>query len=360
MLKYATNKILLIIIVLFTGVSCNSKKQEIQAEKKDIVESVYASATIKAAQQYNAIAPVSGLLLENFVKEGDSVVAGQIIARIENANPGLNAENARLALELATRNMAGLKELEAQMSSAKSQLILDSINYFRQIALWKKNIGTRSQLELREQAWHVSQNNYSALKTRYRQSKIQLETAAEQARNNYSITSKTNSDFSITSKISGMVYSLNYEPGELVSPQLPIAIVGQSGNFLMEMAVDEADISRIKIGQKVVVSMDAYRGEVFDGIVTKIYPNLDMKTQSFLVESNFVKSPKTLYPGMSAETSIVIREKKNTLVIPIAYLKENNKVVTEDGELTVKTGLKNLEYVEILSGIDSGTKLIRP
>src|SRR5690242_18264168 len=96
--KFALGEIHCLLFGLLFMVSCNSKKQEIQPENKDIVESVYASATIKSAQQYNAIAPVSGLLLENLVKEGDSVREGQIIARIENANPGLNAENARLAL----------------------------------------------------------------------------------------------------------------------------------------------------------------------------------------------------------------------------------------------------------------------
>src|SRR5262249_12413474 len=117
---------------------------------------------------------------------------------------------------------------------------------------------------------------------------------------------------------------------------------------------------RISLGQKVLITMDAYRGEVFEGKISKIYPNLDVRSQSFIVEAEFVKRPSVLYPGMSAEANIVVHEKKNALVIPIAYLKGNDAVLTEDGEKKVKTGLKSIDYVEILSGIDKNTELLRP
>lgn len=95
--------------------SCSSNKKPVSAEITDIVESVYASATIKAADQYTIVTPVSGVLLQILVHEGDSVSEGQVIARIENANPLLSAENARLALEQARNNKAGLDELRSQL-----------------------------------------------------------------------------------------------------------------------------------------------------------------------------------------------------------------------------------------------------
>lgn len=340
--------------------ACKGKKEGITAERKTIVESVYASATIKAADQYAAIPPVSGILLENLVKEGDMVTVGQVLAQIENTNPGLNADNARLAYDQAKSNLKSLDELEAQLNTAKQQYRLDSTNYARQKALWADNIGTKSQLEARQLAFEASRNNVKALQIRYYQTRNQLNTAVSQAANNYAITSKSSGDFSVVSKISGKVYSLNYKPGELVTAQKPVALIGKASDFIMELTVDEVDISRIAMGQKVVVSMDAYRDQIFEGKVSKIYPNLDSRSQSFIVEAVFVKGPPTLYPGMSAEASIVQNEKPNALVIPLSYLTKDDGVITEDGEVGVKVGMRNLEMVEILSGIDEKTKLIKP
>jgi HlyD family secretion protein len=340
--------------------SCKNGKTAVRPETRDIVESVYASASIKAAEQYTVIAPVSGLLLRNAVNEGDSVVAGQLVAQIENANPGLNAENARLAVELAEKNMGNLTELENQIRTSRTQVTLDSTNYHRQLALWNKNIGSKTQVEARQLAYEASKNNLASLQTRYRQQKIQLQLSVSQARNNYGMMSKTNSDFSITSKINGRVYALNYEPGELVSPQKPIALIGRAGQFMLELTVDEVDISRIALGQKVVIAMDAYRDQVFEGKISKIYPNLDIRSQSFLVEAEFVSRPAVLYPGMSAEANIVVREKKNAMVIPLVYLKENNMVSTEDGDKKVVTGIRSMEFVEIVSGLDKTAVLVKP
>lgn len=351
------------LVFLFIGASLNSckgKKKFITAERKDIVESVYASAVIKAKDQYSLIAPVSGLLVANLVKEGDSVVAGQVIAQIDNSNPSLNADNASLAVNQAKSNLGAITELEAQIQTARKQHSLDSLNFMRQTELWRQNIGTKNQLETRQLAYEASGNGLIALISKYKQTKTQLQTALSQANNNYLITSKNSSDFGITSKINGRVYALNYEAGELVTAQKPVALIGNASDFVVELTVDEVDISRIALGQQVLLTMDAYNGKVFEAKVTKIYPNLDTRSQSFTVEAMFVKAPPKLFPGMSAEVSIVIREKKNCLVIPLSYLSADDKVLTDDGEVTVKTGMKNVELVEILEGIDEKTKLLRP
>lgn len=353
-----------LIVIFFTPllitVSCSGSKSRIKPEEQDIVESVYASAMVKSADQYVVYSPVSGLLQANLVKEGDTVLAGQTIAQIENTNPGLNAENARLALELAQRNMGNLDELQSQISTAERQYTLDSVNYDRQAELWRQNIGTKAQLESRQLALAASKNNLQSLRTRYRQTRIQLQLAKEQAENAYAMTTKSSNDFSITSKINGRVYMLNYKVGELVVPQQPVALIGRAGQFMMELTVDEVDITRVFGGQKIVISMDAYPGKVFEGIVSRILPNMDVRSQTFKVEAEFVDVPPSLYPGLSAEVNIVINKKSHALVIPLEYLKSNDTVVTKEGEKKVKIGLRSLDKVEILEGIDKNTELIKP
>ncbi|MBL7810645.1 MAG: efflux RND transporter periplasmic adaptor subunit [Bacteroidetes bacterium] len=346
------------VILLLPG--CSSKKNTISPEFTDIVESVYASATIAAADQYMVIAPVTGLLEANLVQEGDSVTAGQVIARIDNTNPALNAENARLAMELSRRNLNNLDEIAAQIQTARRQLVQDSVNYTRQQELWRQEIGTRAQLESRQLAWEVSKNTVRALQVRYNQTRIQLLTAEQQAANTAAITARSSNDFVIRSLIAGRVYTLNYKPGEMVVPQQPVAMLGRAGQFILKLEVDEVDIARLKPGQKALVSMEAWQGKVFEARISRILPNMDSRSQTFRVEAEFMQQPPALYPGMSAEVNVVISEKKNAMVIPLDYLKGGDKVYTAQGKKTVKTGLRSLEKIEILEGISKETELKKP
>ena len=151
------------------------------------------------------------------------------------------------------------------------------------------------------------------------------------------------------------------EIGEMVNPQTPVAIIGKAGDFLLELQVDEYDISKVQLGQKILISMDSYKEEVFEGKVTKIFPIMDSKTKTFKVEAVFNKSPTRLFPNLTLEANILTQTKENALVIPRSYLLNDSKVINSDGDtLTVTTGIKNYQVVEITSGITESTQLIRP
>lgn len=347
--------------LVLTGLfGCKGKSASIKPEYTDIVESVYASATVKAENQYLAYATVSGILKSAMVREGDTIKAGQVIARIDNTSPGLSQANAKVAYELASGNFGTLDELKAQLASARRQFVNDSVNYQRQKILWNQGIGTQNQLESRQLALDVSANAWHALQVRYRQSKLQLELAQQQAQNNLSLSAENNRNFDIVSLMNGRVYQINYDPGELVLPQQAVALIGSASKFLLEMEVDEVDIARIHTGQQVIVTMDAYQGQVFQARVSRIIPAMDPKTQTFKVEAEFVNPPANLYPGFTAEANIVIEQKKHVLVIPIEYLKNGDSVHTEAGDKKVKTGLRGIDKIEILEGLDANSYLLKP
>ena len=87
---------------------------------------------------------------------------------------------------------------------------------------------------------------------------------------------------------------------------------------------------------------------------------MDQKNQSFTVEAVFDELPEKLFPGLSAEVNIITHIKPKALLIPLSYLGKNNKVNTDKGEVEVKTGLRNMQWVEILEGISANTALFEP
>ena len=347
----------LIALALISG--CGNKEKTITPTIKPITESVYASATIQAAEQYTLYPAIAGKILSFDVNEGDLIEAGGLIAHMENTAATNTASNAESAVVLSKQSAIQVQELEAQLKSAKEQSKLDSVNFQRQQNLYSKEIGSLSQLESRRLASIASKNSVIALNAKLIQVKNQLRFNQNQAQANANVATKNLGDYAVRSDIGGEVFQLLAKKGEWISPQKPLAIIGNSKDYLVVMEVDEMDIVKIKLGQTVLISMDAY-DQSFEGHVSRITPIMNPKTQSFVIEAAFNTRPETLYPGLSAEVNIVIAQKPKALLIPIGSLEKNNIVKTTDGAVTVKTGLKNLEFVEILDGLNEKSQILIP
>ena len=354
-------------IVLFALIflfSCGNNNEKIQPSITSISESVYSSVTVQPDSLYQVFAAVSGILDKNLVEEGDSVQKGSPIVQIINNAPQLNVENARLTLELAIDNYSGnnalLKTLEDEIRAARLRVQNDSVNYFRQKNLWDQNIGSQVEYDSKKLAYELSSNNLSLLLSNYSRSKNELRTKVIQAENNYKTAQITTGDFTVESKIQGTVYALYKNHGESVSVLEPIAAIGSTDDFVIEMLVDEVDIVKIKIGNLTLVTLDAYQNQVFEAEVSKIYPRKDERSQTFMVEALFKDPPEVLYPGLAGEGNIIIGSRENVLTIPREYLINKNMVRTEEGLVELKLGLQNMEYVEVLSGLDKETSILKP
>ena len=126
------------------------------------------------------------------------------------------------------------------------------------------------------------------------------------------------------------------------------------------MLVDEEDIVKVRQGQLVYLSLDAYPKKVFKATVYKIYPRKDERNQTFLVEAVFEETPEVLLPGLSGEANIIVAQREKALVIPRKFLVGQNKVRTEEGLVEISTGLESVDSVEVLKGISLGTAILSP
>ena len=357
-------RLFLFLALTITLFSCSEKKDEILPVERSLTESVYSSIIIQPDSLYQVYAMVTGILDKNMVQEGDLVNEGAILMQIINNTPKLNTQNAKLALDLAKENYNGsadvLRGIEDEIDAAKLKCKNDSINYFRQKNLWDQQIGSRVQYDDQKLNYELASNSLKLLKNRYKRTEKELHTYVKQAQNNYQASLITTKDFAVKSKINGKIYALYKEPGESITTMEPLASIGSARRFNIEMLVDEVDIVRISKGQEAIISLDAYKGKVFNGYVSKIYPQKDERNQTFKVEAIFKERPKLLYPGLSGEANIIIARKKDVLTIPKAYLIDENKVKTENGLISILTGLQNMEYIEVLSGISKDTPIYKP
>ncbi|MEP7195436.1 MAG: efflux RND transporter periplasmic adaptor subunit [Saprospiraceae bacterium] len=343
--------------------ACKKQAEKTQPVIEKISESVYASGSIKSKNQYQVFATVNGLIQKVLVNEGDTVKIGDPLFIIQNEASKLNTENAQLAADFANLNTKSdrLNELRNSIALAKDKVANDSILRDRQKALWEQQIGSKVQLEEVELNYTASINNYHAAIFRYNDLQKQLDFAARQSKKQLAISQNIGQDFIVRSQIEGRVYSLTKIAGEIVNAQSPLAVIGDANNFITELQIDENDIIRIKIGQRVLLTMDSYKGQVFEAAVSKIDPIMNERTRTFLIEAEFVQKPTVLYPNLTTEANILIQIKENALTIPRSFLVEDSLVILENKEKRrVQTGLKDYVKIEIINGLTANETILKP
>jgi len=354
-------------ILLFAAslflITCKDNKEKTKPTIKSITESVYASGIIKSKNQYQAFATVNGIIQEIYVNEGDTLKKGQKILLISNETQKLNKENALLSAQFSDNknNQGKLNDAQQLVELAKIKLRNDSSLFFRQKVLWEKNVGSKIDLDQKELNYQNSKSNYFSSQTKYEDLKRQIDFSSSQSKKNLEISSKLENDFTLKSEIDGVVFSILKTKGEMVSLQTPLAIIGDASEYILEMQVDEYDIFKIKIGQFVYVTLDSYKGQVFEAKVSKIFPIMNERSKSFLVEAEFINPPPTLLPNISLEANIVLKTKENALIIPRNYLVNDSTVLDANGgKISIKTGLKDYQNVEIIEGLRPENEIIKP
>ena len=179
----------------------------------------------------------------------------------------------------------------------------------------------------------------------------------------------------IVAPISGMITELSVIPGEAISPGTPIMTLVDFYHPWLEIQVDEVDISKVKLGQRVKFTTDAFPGQEFFGKIVWINNKaelkkvggrvrLDEESMVFRAKVEFEDGKEILKPGMSVYAEVIVGDKENVLVIPreAVTLREGKKVVfvIRKGyaeERSVELGIKDAEKVEVLQGLELGEKV---
>jgi RND family efflux transporter MFP subunit len=343
--------------------SCGKKPETSLPMVGPITESIYASGVLKTTDQYQAFVTVNGIVNEVLVQEGDSVHIGSPLLTITNETQRFSAENAALAANFndLSANQGKLDEAKLVIETAKNKFRVDSSLYYRQKNLWSQQIGTKVDFELKELAYQTSKSNYFSAIQKFKDLKRILEFSSSQAKKNLQISTNQAQDFTLRSKTNGIVYSLLKSKGEIVTPQTPIAVIGNFRDFVLELQVDENDILRVQKGQNVVVTLDSYKKQVFEAKVTKISEIMNERSKTFLVEAKFTKAPPKLFPNITFEANILLSRKDKVILVPRNFLKNDSIVTLASGEeRVVKIGLKDFQKAEILSGLKATDEIVKP
>ncbi len=347
--------------------ACKKGKDVTTPERRDLTQAVYASGKIYPVNDYKVYSKLPGYIEKIHVHVGDSVKVGQPLMTIKSEVSELNVNSAKNLLSLAQKNAddnSGLvTAIKQDVASARSKYELDSVNYSRYTNLYKENATSKLQLDQAKTQFEISKENYLKAYSTLVNTRDRLRTELQNAQIQYDAQVSNKNDYTIVSVMNGKVYDIVPKEGELVNTQLMVMEIGDGSNYEVELSVDETDISFLQKGQSIVFSIDAYKEKIFNGKVLEAYPRINQGNKtSKVVASIRLEGNVVIYSGMSVEANIIIAEKKNVMVIPREFLAGGNKVKLKatDELVEIKKGAEDLEYVEILSGIDETTEIKKP
>lgn len=226
--------------------------------------------------------------------------------------------------------------------------------------------------------FQMTSNTADKLMRSYKNSMDQAQEQVETAENKVETTQDTYDNYTITAPISGKVIAKNVKEGEKISrnssSDTTLAVIYDLSALTFEMSIDELDIQKVKTGQKVQITADAFEGETFTGTVT----NVSLEGSYSNGVTNYpvtvtLDDAGDLLPGMNVDGTIILEQADNVLAIPVDALMRGNKVyVKDDGTATeeekrgvpdgfraveVETGITSDSWVEIISGLSEGDQV---
>ena len=306
----------LILIIFFIIIKHKSKMPEYvthPVEKNTIVQVVEASGTINPVTTVNIGSQVSGLIKEIYVDFNSEVKKGQLLAQIDTS----------LFQAQLDQSVANISNAKSNYQKILAILDNDRKTYNRYKNLYARNFVAKSELDLAESNYKSDLAQLDSAKAQIAQAEAAYKTASANMR--YT---------KIISPVDGRVVSRNVDVGQTVAAsfQTPtLFMVAQDlTKMQIEVSVSEADIGKIKAGQKVEYTLDGYPDMTFDGIVTqvRISPTTVSNVVTYIVIVTVDNADGKLVPGMTANVSIITSKKENILSVPIQALKFSPTEIT--------------------------------
>ena len=351
------------------------KEEEVEfitkkAKKGSFSKKVDATGEIFATELIDVGAQVSGQIKKLYVKLGDQVKKGDMIASIDSSTQQNSIDNKEAQLAI----------YKAQLESAKVALNIAKTQFDREKALFAKNATSKQEFESAKNTYSANSAKIKELEAQIKQTNIELSTA------------KINLGYTkITAPRDGTVVSVQVEEGQTVNANQTtptIVNIADLSHVKMKMQIAEGDITKIKVGTPVEYSILSEPTKKFQTTVSSIDPGLTTLSDGSYGSSSSSKSSYSsssssssavyyyaqsivdnkdgiLRIGMTTQNELLIANVKDAIIVPSIGIKKDENgtfvYVLKDGKAVktaVKTGIKDNLDTQIISGINEGDEII--
>jgi HlyD family secretion protein len=377
--------------VLLISPACSSKKPEeptvnvqvVPVKKATIEQTVKAEAILFPLAQSAIVPRISAPVKVFYVKRGDKVRAGQVLAKLESRDLAAAAQDnkgaydqAQAAYAIATASTLPEEIQKAQGDTkatkeafdAQQKLYDSRQDLYQQGALPRKDLDQAGvALTQARNQYELAQRHLDALMAVAKQQELKAAAGQLQsAKGKYLGAEAQLSYTEIRSPINGVVTDRPLYPGEMAAAGTPLVTVMDTSSVVARAHIPQDRAALLKLGDKASVTVPGEEDPI-EGKVTVVSPALDPNSTTVEVWVQ-AKNPKgRLRPGTSVQISMLSRTIPNSVVIPAAAV-----LATPDGgsyvmlagsdnrahQKTVKTGVRQGDEVQILDGVTEGDRVI--
>lgn len=324
-----------VFIMIGTKKQIQVKALEIKPGELRVIVNATTTSTIKSETEVTLSAQRTGRVVRLPVREGDTVLNGSLIARLDLSEESVQAENL-LAQSRATYEEAGK-------------------NLKRSEDLFSRGMIAQQDLDAVRKVYDVAKSQYEA------------SVADAGVKKDYSV---------IRAPFDGVIAKKYTEVGELLLPGKQIVTIVNPDRIYVLATIDEVDVGRLRLGQPVTITVDAFPGETFTGTVRRISPIVSggkLETRTADVWIYFSKKDRRMKPGMSADVEILVTVLREVLSVPSQAVIEREgkkQVYTLNGKnirpgasavaklRPVEIGETNWSFTQITRGLEPGEFVI--
>lgn len=354
--------------------------------EQHLVENIPASGIVVAGDKEIIYSEVSGTVKGIQVQMGDQVTAGQVLMDLYIPNAGQRLADARAALASAESALYQVRSggrtsdqvaAEFTLSQAESTYNTDKANLERQQTLFEAGAISQTDLERTQAEFNTSEAAYEKAKDDllrcqqaapfYLQS---LEASVESARAQLQMVERQTAQQGLVCPRDGQVLSISVSTGDKISENVPLITIGTLQELTIQADVPESEAGKIKVGQTVSISGNAFLDETYQGKITQAGLEVLNKIKNNQNEDTFlpvivgVDNAPLLLPGYNVDLEITVADSQ-ALVVPIEALVEKDEGksvwVIKDGvarSIPVKSGSSDGITIEIKSGVAEGDQVV--
>ncbi len=382
-----------LVAAVFTGCarSENNAQETAEVTRGDLVISVFVSGNLEMHRKADLSFGTTGVVAEILVDEGDSVVKGQTLAKLDAGSSELNVEMAQTRCKTAQAEyeMAEYKLMQTiypkysktyatDMPGVALALeeAQDNLEQAQNLLREGKIEEAQGLLEQVEESLHKAQKKSQARAWLLPLSVKLVELQADQAKAALDAAKLELAQAelelakaAIIAPFDGIVTSIDMKQGERISAAIAVVCLVDPTSIKMDGVIDEMDISGVKPGQEAIITLDALPDKEVKGRITFISQTgtVQAGVVSYKTAVTLENPDEELRDGMSATAEIVVERRENVLLIPNRTIQgtwDNPWVEVVVGEQTeqrqITLGLSDGVNTEVLSGLEQGEEVVLP
>jgi HlyD family secretion protein len=352
-----------VVLAIIVGITVHQSGKNVvtvqsgRVERQDLSAVVSASGEIKPKTYVNIGANAFGKITHLFVKEGEHVRKGQVLAQLENVQSSADVNANQASLQAAETDTlaadAALRTSQADLLRAQADYDRNKLDWQRAESLFKDGLISKSDFDSRRNAWATADSGLVQAQARVSQAKAQKDSADKHVSQNRATLTRfadVLKKATYAAPFDGVITNLPVREGETVvigiqnSPGSTLMTLADMSVITAEVKVDETDIVNVHLGQPAEVTIDAIPRRIFHGTVSEIGDNAIVRStgvatsqqttaseeaKDFKVVVTLTDPPHDLRPGLSTTAKITTAARSNVLAIPIQALSVRSKAQLE-------------------------------